>query len=165
MTKIMHFKCLSDLEAIIEKIQKETALRGRPTIAGSHPTLYEKREKGKYRTVMGVRICDYKFNVDETWVLPDRQMGLSFSATWENLRFVYGLQKKKAKQKKPVDIYWVLSEADIPSGMEFIEDSDNDGHYFLAVTKEEGMSIETLVTNLKFIAQRMAAIKEGGSYI
>jgi len=90
----MHYKCLSDLEEIIRKIKEETAFRGGPVIEGKHPTLYEERKEGKYRTVMGVRICDYKFNVDETWVLPDRQMGLSFSATWENLKFVYGMQQK-----------------------------------------------------------------------
>ncbi len=165
MEKVLHFKCLSDLEKIIDKIKEEQRFRGRPTAEGKHPTLYDERKDGKYRTVMGVRICDYKFNVSENWILPDRQMGLSFSATWENLKFVYGMQKKRKKSQKPVDVYWVFSEADVPHGMEFIEDKNNSGHYFLAVTKKDGMSIETLVRNLEFIAQRMAVIKEGGRCI
>lgn len=66
---------------------------------------------------MGIRICDYRFNADETWILPDPQMGLSFSASWQNLKFVLGMQAKRAK-KKPIDVFWVLSEADIPRGLE-----------------------------------------------
>jgi len=130
MKKLMQYKCLSDLESIIKKIKGETSFYGRPNIQGKHPTLYEERKEGRYRTVMGVRICDYRFNVDENWVLPDRQMGLSFSASWENLKFVHGMQMQKAKEKKAIDVYWVFSEADIPKGMEFVEDKDNDGHYF-----------------------------------
>jgi len=49
--------------------------------------------------------------------------------------------------------------------MDFIEDKENEGHYFLAVTKEEGMSIATLVRNLEFVAQRMAVIKEVVKFI
>lgn len=70
---------------------------------------------------MGIRRCDYKFNIDETWILPDRQMGLSFSSSWENLKFVLGMQAKRAK-RKPIDVFWILSEADIPNGLEFAED-------------------------------------------
>lgn len=51
---------------------------------------------------MGVRVCDYKFSADEKWVMPDSQMGLSFSATWSNLKFVYGMF---AKGTKPVDVH------------------------------------------------------------
>ncbi len=86
-------------------------------------------------------------------------MGLSFSATWDNLKFVYGMFKKRAK-KKPVDIHWVLSEADIPPGLAFMQDKENDGHYFLAVT--ERMLVEQLVEKLKFVAFRMSVIKDGG---
>lgn len=108
---------------------------------------------------MGVRICDYKFSPDEKWVLPDRQMGLSFSATWTNLRFVYGMYKKREK-KKPIDICWVLSEADIPPDLEFVEDDTNPGHYFLTVTAP--MRIEKLVEKLTMISHRMSVIKDGG---
>lgn len=53
-----------------------------------------------------------------------------------NLKFVLGMQAKRAK-KKPVDVFWILSEADIPNGLEFVEDEKNSGHYFLAVTKQK----------------------------
>jgi hypothetical protein len=109
---------------------------------------------------MGVRICDYQFCTDEKWVLPNAKMGLSFSSTWENLKFVFGMYKKRAK-KKPVDIYWVLSEADIPKGLAFTKDEDNSGHYFLAVT--ERMKVEQLVEKLRFVAYRMSVMKEGGA--
>jgi len=78
MKELKQFKCLNELKKIIDEI---SALRARPVVRGQHATLYGERLEGKYRTVMGVRICDYKFSPDEKWVLPDRQMGLSFSAT------------------------------------------------------------------------------------
>ncbi len=161
MTELKQYKCLTDLEKIISEIKK---LRARPAIRGKHPTLYEDRADGKYRTVMGIRICDYKFNTDETWILPDSQMGLSFSSSWENLKFVLGMQAKRAK-KKPIDVFWILSEADIPSGLEFIEDKKNSGHYFLAVTKTEGMSIEELTRKLEMVSYRMSVIRNGGKCI
>lgn len=115
---------------------------------------------------MGIRICDYQFNFDETWIQPNPQMGLSFSSTWDNLQFVYGMQIKKAK-KKPIDVYWILSEADIPPGLEFVEDMSQPGkgHYFLAVTVKEGMSVETLAGCLERVAYRMNIIKNGGSLL
>jgi hypothetical protein len=85
-------------------------------IEGEHPTLYKEEGKGKYRTIMGVRICDYHFSSDERWVLPHSQMGLSFSSTWSNLKFVHGMQTKRAKGHKSIDIFWLLSEAEIPRG-------------------------------------------------
>lgn len=156
MSELLQLKCLSDVKKIISDIE---VYRARPTIQGKHPTLYEERKEGKYRTVMGIRICDYQFCPDEKWVLPHPNMGLSFSATWDNLRFVYGMYKKRAK-KKPIDIYWVLSEADIPPGLAFSKDQDNPGHYFLAVT--ERMRVEQLVEKLKKVAYRMSVIKSGG---
>lgn len=156
MTDLLQLKCLSDVKKLISDIE---VYRARPVITGKHPTLYDERKEGKYRTVMGVRICDYQFCLDEKWVLPNPEMGLSFSATWENLKFVYGMFKKRAK-KKPVDIHWILSEADIPAGLAFVSDKDNDGHYFLAVT--ERMLVEQLVEKLKFVAFRMSVMKDGG---
>ena len=161
MEALKQFKCLSDLEKIVSEIRE---LRARPTVRGKHPTLYEERVEGKYRTVMGVRICDYRFNADETWILPDPQMGLSFSASWQNLKFVMGMQAKRAK-KKPIDVFWILSKADIPEGMKFVPDERNDGHYFLAVTKEQGMSIEDLAQRLELVAQRMSIIRDGSKFI
>lgn len=159
MADLLQLKCLSDVQKIISDIEVYLA---RPAIEGKHPTIYEDRAEGKFRTVMGVRICDYQFCTDEKWVLPNPKMGLSFSASWENLKFVYGLYKKRAK-KKPVDIYWILSEADIPKGLAFKKDEGNSGHYFLAVT--ERMKVEQLVEKLRFVAYRMSVMKEGGAVL
>lgn len=156
MSELLQLKCLSNVKKIIFEIE---VYRARPIIEGKHPTLYEERKEGKFRTVMGIRACDYQFCPDEKWIIPNPEMGLSFSATWDNLKFVYGMFKKRAK-KKPVDIHWVLSEADIPPGLAFMKDKGNDGHYFLAVT--ERMLVEQLVEKLKFVALRMSVIKDGG---
>jgi len=154
--KILQLKCLSDVKKIIKDIQ---IYRARPVMKGQHPTLYPDRLEGKYRTVKGVRVCDYELCADENWVIPNENMGLSFSATWDNLQFVYGMFKKRAK-KKPVDIHWVLSEADIPKGLKFFADKDNSGHYFLAVT--ERMLVDQLVRKLEMVSFRMSVIKDGG---
>lgn len=80
--ELLQFKCLSDLQKIIEELeiriaeQQKGKLLTRPIKEGMHPTLYPERNEGKYRTVMGIRICDYKFSSDECWVLPDDQWGL-----------------------------------------------------------------------------------------
>ncbi|WP_370978760.1 hypothetical protein [Agaribacterium sp. ZY112] len=159
MADLLQLKCLSDVQKLISEIEVYLA---RPAIQGKHPTIYPDREEGKYRTVKGVRICDYQFSPDEQWVLPNPRMGLSFSASWENLKFVYGMFKKRSK-KKPVDIYWVLSEADIPSGLAFSKDEDNSGHYFLSVA--ERMTVDQLVEKLKFVAFRMSVMKDGGTVL
>lgn len=156
MTEIKQFKCLSDLEKIISEIKN---LRARPAIRGKDPTLYDDRIDGRYRTVLGVRMCDYRFSADEKWVLPDRKMGRSFSATWSNLRFVFGMYAKR-EEKKPIDVYWVLSEADIPPDLAFVEDAESPGHYFLCAV--ERMRIESLVEKLTLISHRMSVIKDGG---
>ena len=155
MKEIKQYKCLTDLEDLINEFK---SIRVRPTSRGSHPTMYPERVEGRYRTVMGVRICDYKFSTDEMWVLPDDQMGLSFSGNWENLKFSHRMVSGK---KKPVDIFWVLSEADLPRRMKFVEDRSRSGHYFLTVT--ERMRIEDLVYDLQWIANKLNLIKEGGS--
>lgn len=156
MSELLQLKCLSDVKKLISDIE---TYRARPIVRGSHPTLYPEQIEGSYRTIKGIRICDYQFCPDEKWVLPHDQMGLSFSATWENLQFSYGMYKKRAK-KKPVDIHWVLSEADIPPGLAFVADKKNSGHYFLAVT--ERMLVEKLVNKLEMVSHRMSVIKDGG---
>lgn len=161
MKELKQFKSRSDLQAIIQELEKNYA---RPVNPGKHPTIYNKTSDGKYRTVMGVRICDYKFSSDEKWVLPDNQTGLSFSATWKNLKDVYRLVtrgKDKLGQPKTADVYWILQDSDIPANMKFVEDNDpkKKGHYFLTVT--EKMKVSTLVSNLKWIADRMSVIKDG----
>ena len=155
--KVKQYKCLTDLKDIIESVE---SVRMRPTPRGHDPIMYPERSDGKYRTVMGVRICDYKFSADEKWVLPDKQMGLSFSGSWDNLKFSH---KMASRKKKSVDIFWVLSEADLPKNMEFVADEARDGHYFLTVT--ERIRIEDLVFNLKWISDRLSVIKEGATYL
>ncbi len=159
MTEIKQFKCLTDLEKLISEIKN---LRARPAVRGKHATLYEDRTEGKYRTVMGIRVCDYKFSTDERWVLPDRQMGLSFSASWSNLRFVLGMYAKREK-KKPIDVFWVLSEADIPLGLEFVQDDKKPDHYYLTVTHK--MKTEDLITKLQLVAYRMSVIRAGAKIL
>ena len=161
MKEQLQFKSRSDLKNIIDELEKTYS---RPVNPGKHPTIYPDTKEGKYRTVLGVRICDCKFSYDENWVLPDDQMGLSFSATWKNLKDVYRLVTRGTDKKgdpKTADIYWVLQNADMPINMEFIEDNDpkKKGHYFLTVT--ERMKISTLISNLKWIAGKMSVIKDG----
>lgn len=117
MKETLQFRCLTDLREIVSTIDGYVA---RPTIRGEHPTLYSKSGEGRFRTVMGIRVCDYKFSSDHQWVLPDDQMGLSFSSTWQNLKGVYKMVSRGKRQ--PIDVHWVLSKADIPDGLAFIED-------------------------------------------
>lgn len=62
-----------------------------------------------------------------------------------------------SRKKKSVDVYWLLSEADLPPGLKFEADKDNEGHYFLTVT--EKMLVEQLVTKLTFVSYRLTVIK------
>ncbi len=162
MEELKQFKCLTDINEVIGKI---SSYKARPVERGAHPTLYGERSDGKYKTVMGVRICDYKFSADLQWVLPDEQMGLSFSSTWQNLKSVYKLVSRG--KTKPVDVYWVLSGADIPSGMAFVQDrkpsSSAKGHYYLTVT--ERMKVSTLVEKLQLIAHHMTVIRSAGKIL
>jgi hypothetical protein len=58
-----------------------------------------------------------------------------------------------------------LSAADIPPRLEFVKDMSQPGkgHYFLAVTVKEGMSVETLAGRLERVANRMNIIINEGS--
>jgi hypothetical protein len=160
--ELKQFKCLTDLNSVISEI---SSFKARPVARGEHPTIYSETSDGKYKTVMGVRVCDYKFSADLQWVLPDEQMGLSFSSTWQNLKSVYKLVSRG--KTKPVDVYWVLSGADIPSGMAFIQDrkpsNSAKGHYYLTVT--EKMKVSTLVEKLKLIAHHMTVIRSAGNIL
>ena len=157
MGELKQFKSLVNLKEFLAELKN---FRGRAIPRGNHPTLYREKLNGRYRTVMGVRICDYTFSPDEKWVLPDSQMGLSFSSTWSNLKFAHGMF---SKGKKPVDVYWVLSEADLPSGLMFVEDVNNEGHYFLAVT--ERMLVEQLVTKLTLVSYRLTVIRDASKVL
>ncbi len=156
MDEVHQFKCLTDLREIINQLDGYYA---RPTARGSHPTIYPSRDDGPYRTVMGIRVCDYKLSSDGKWALPDDQMGLSFSSTWQHLKSAHKMVSRIAG--KPVDVFWVLSAADIPGGMSFQPDKrpskSAKGHYILTVT--EKMKISSLVEKLKWVADRMSVIR------
>ncbi len=161
MKEQLQFKSRSDLKDIIDELEE---IYARPVNPGNHPTIYPETNEGKYRTVVGVRICDYKFSLDEKWVLPDDQMGLSFSSTWKNLKDVHRLMSRgtdKLGKPKTADVYWVLQTSDIPQHMAFVQDKNpkKKGHYFLTVT--ERMKVSTLVEKLKWIARNMSVIKDG----
>ena len=162
MDELYQFKCLADLREIISRLNGYYA---RPTPRGSHPTIYPNRDDGPYRTVMGVRVCDYKLSHDGKWVLPDDQMGLSFSSTWQHLKSAHKMVSRVAG--KPVDVYWVLSGADIPGGMSFQPDKRPSqslkGHYLLTVTKK--MKTSSLVEKLKWVADRMTVIRSAGKVL
>ncbi len=162
MKDVQQFKCLTDLRDIISQIDGYYA---RPTEQGQHPTLYPNRDEGPYRTVLGIRVCDYKLSVDGLWVIPDEQMGLSFSSTWQHLKGAYKMVSRIARE--PVDVYWVLSKADIPKGMSFQPDQRKSksakGHYLLTVN--EPMKTGTLVDKLKWVSDRMSVIRTNGDIL
>ena len=158
MDDLQQYKSLVELEKIVEEIENFLA---RPRKRGQHPTIYPERNDGsKYRTIHGIRYCDFDFSDDEEWVNAHPQKGLSFSATWDNLKFVHGLTQRMKPKKKPIDIYWILSKADIPSDLKFVADKKNPGHYFLTVTQR--MTVHQLVKKLEMLAQRMSTIQDGG---
>ena len=154
MEDIKQFKSLDDLKKLISELEGFIA---RPVTRGQHPTLYPEVKEGKYRTVNGIRVIDYLLSPDGKWVLPHNQKGLSFSANWRELKRVYRLFSRIPG--RVVDVHWVLEKSDLPKNMKFVEDSDpkKKGHYFLTAT--EKMPIHQLVSNLKWIADRMSVIK------
>ena len=157
MEDIKQFKSLDDLKKLISELEGFIA---RPVTRGQHPTLYPEADEGKYRTVNGIRVIDYLLSPDGKWVLPHNQKGLSFSANWKELKRVYRLFSRVPG--RVIDVHWVLEKSDLPKNMKFVEDHDpkKKGHYFLTVT--EKMPIHQLVSNLKWIADRMSVIKSAG---
>ena len=123
--------------------------------------VYEKGSHGKGGIHNGIRECDYEFSAsDPSWIIPSRKKGLSFSSTLKHtvdtMKFLGGFQKKGTKI---TCAYWILEDnAAIPEDLEFVQDPDNPDHYLLCVTKR--MHINTLVSKLNFIAQRMAVMND-----
>ena len=157
---LLQFKTVDDLKEIIKDL--EDLLLTRATLRLSHPTLYRRRDTAQDDMILqGVRVKDWFFSADKKWVLPHDQMGLSFSASFKNLKQVYR-GKKKRNPEKPVNVYWVLEQADLPADMAFVKDRDSkrDGHYFLTVTKR--MTLFKLVQKLKALARRMSVIIDAG---
>jgi len=157
---ITQFKTIDDIAELIKEY--ETILM-RPTLKLSHPTLYRNRDVGKKeQMIKGVRVKDWFLSEDHKWVKPHNQMGLSFSASLENLSLVYDM-KKRFNPKKTLNIYWVLEKADIPSGLRFVPDQKNSEHYFLTVT--ESMQLTSLISKLKLLAHRMTIIRDGSKFL
>ncbi|MDN3638181.1 hypothetical protein QWY82_05075 [Simiduia curdlanivorans] len=157
---LTHFKTLDDLKEIILEYEK---ILLRPTRNLSHPKLYRRRDIGKSeRMIKGIRVKDWFMSVDEKWVIPHDQMGLSFSSNYKNLKSVYKLKQRHNPSSK-IHVFWVLEEADIPAGLKFMPDREKKGHYFLTVTEQ--MLLSVLVSKLKLIAQRMSIIRDGGEII
>lgn len=157
---ITQFKTLEDISELIKEY--ETILM-RPTLKLSHPTLYRKRDAGKKEHIIkGVRVKDWFLSEDHKWVKPHDQMGLSFSASFENLSLVYAM-KRRFNPKKTINVYWILEKADIPPGLKFVPDQTNPEHYFLTVT--EPMLLTSLISKLKLLAHRMTIIKSGSKLI
>lgn len=154
---IHQFKTMDDLRSIIKEFEGALA---RPTRNLSHPTLYRRRdvEVGD-KLIQGVRKKDWLFSADEKWVLPHEQMGLSFSSHWQHLKGVYKM-KEKHNPGAAIHVYWVLESSDVPPGMKFEPDLSKKGHYLLTVTQK--MSLNQLVSKLKWIADRMSVIKDAG---
>ena len=71
--------------------------------------------------------------------------------------------KKRRNPAKNLNIYWVLDQADIPSGLKFIPDEEDSEHYFLTVT--EVMLLSALVSKLKRVARRMSVIRNGSKVL
>lgn len=157
-TELIQFKSLVELRDYIKQFD---GFRARPIRKGEHPTLYREADALNANT-HGVRYRDYLFDVDGTWVLPHDQKGLSFSGSWKHLSGVYKMFSRGLK--KAPDVYWVLSGADIPSGLKFEPDrspsSKANGHYFLTVT--EKMHVAQLRQKLLWVADRMQKIESGG---
>ena len=116
--------------------------------------LYANTTGGEYRTVCGVRACDYQLSTDEQWVEANDNMGLSFSGDWQHLKRIHKMISRY--EKKPVDVFWLLGATNLPPGMAFKPDMAKKGHYFLAVT--ERMKLSALITNLELVAHRMSMI-------
>lgn len=153
------FKILTDLRDYIKKLEVERGrVLARPIPEGGSPIFYRQCDVPPGRElVQGIQICDYCFSTCKKWVLPHNQMGLSFSAHWQHLKGIYKLKASK-NPGKSVDVYWVLEKADLPPDLEFVKDQKDDRHYFLTVTKK--MTVETLVSKLNWVADRMAIIKD-----
>ena len=147
-----------------EYIKQFDGFRARPIKAGEHPTLYRSDDTHNPNK-LGIRNRDYLFDTDGMWVLPHEQKGLSFSGTWKHLSGVYKMFSRGAE--KTPDVYWVLSESDMPTGLKFEQDrspsSKAKGHYFLTVT--ERMHVSKLREKLLWVADRMQRIQSGGKVL
>lgn len=154
------FKLLTDLRDYIKDLEKlKGKVLARPIPEGGSSVFYRSSDVAEgTELIQGIQIGDYCFSHCKKWIEPHNQMGLSFSANWKHLKSIHKLKSIK-NPGKSVDVYWVLEKADIPPDLKFVADQKNDRHYFLTVTKK--MTVDTLVSKLKQIANRMSVIKDG----
>lgn len=149
------FKTMDDLRDIIKAYEGVLA---RPTRHLRHPTLYRKSDVQKGDILLkGIRKKDWFLSEDGKWVLPHDQMGLSFSSRWQHLKGVYKM-KEKHNPGADIHVFWVLEGSDLPSGMKFVPDYKQKGHYLLIIT--EKMMLHQLVEKLKWVADRMSVIRD-----
>jgi hypothetical protein len=159
---INQFRTIDDLREEIKELEN---ILMRPTPHLSHPTLYRKRDASEGEVIIkGIRVKDWYLSEDLKWVLPHDQMGLSFSATFSNLKSVYKF-KQKHNPGKAIHIHWVLEKADIPDGLKFVQDKrpGKKAHWFLTVT--DRIPLSQLVQKLKMVANRMSIIRDGGKVL
>lgn len=154
------FKILTDLRDYIKEVESQKSkVLSRPIPEGASPVFYRSCDVSEgIELIQGIQVGDYLFSNCKRWILAHDQMGLSFSAHWQHLKGIYKLKSRK-NPGKSVDVYWVLEKADIPPGLKFVEDKNDNRHYFLTVT--EKMTVDSLVRKLKWVADRMSVIKDG----
>ncbi|MCF6255802.1 MAG: hypothetical protein L3J89_09110 [Gammaproteobacteria bacterium] len=156
-----HFQTLDDLREYVKNLREyikkgQGTFCARPITSGGHPTLYLDESQGTM--VNGIREKDYLFSPCKGYVLAHTQMGLSFSAHWQHLKGQLKM-KEKHNKGKAINVYWILSGADIPSGLKFVADERNKKHYFLTVTDKK-MPIGELAEKLTRVANAMSVISD-----
>ena len=150
-----YFKSLDDLREMIKELELVLA---RPTRRLSHPTLYRNRDVAPEESlILGVRERDWTLSPDLNWVLPDNQSGLSFSASWKDLKRVHKMIEKH-NPGAAINVYWLLEQSDLPKDMKFVVDANKSSHYFLTVTRK--MPLPELVSKLKLVAKKMSVMKD-----
>ncbi|HEX7390771.1 MAG TPA: hypothetical protein VF286_11705 [Acidiphilium sp.] len=147
------YKTTQNLRDYLAKLERWFA---RPIVRGEHPTLYTGNSSNK-QLVCGIQRDDYMFSADGNWILPSRSHGLSFSAHWQHLKGIHRL-KSKRNPGKQISVYWLLSSADLPSGLEFVPTPDNPQHCLLCVTT--AMRVQELREKLIWVGDRMAVIED-----
>lgn len=147
------FKTLQDVRAYLATLEKWFA---RPIVQGEHPTLYSENSSEKL-LICGIQRDDYIFSFDGDWIFPSRSHGLSFSSHWQHLKGIHRL-KSRRNPGKQIPVYWVLSAADIPAGLEFVADAGNPQHYLLCVVTR--MPVRELRAKLEWVGDRMAVIQD-----
>lgn len=149
-------------------VQKHGELKGgvpgvlfRTAVDPHSPTLYQGDALGKRRIVQGVREGDYLFSEsDPSWIQPSDEHGLSFSSSFNQVKFTLDLLGKFQKKGTKINVaYWILeSSIHIPEDMAFVQDPKNAEHYLLVVKKR--MLVTTLVEKLTRISQRMTIMND-----